>query len=102
MYDRIRTELWKWLPGNPGAVKWIAALCIVVGSGLILAGCTYSEKRMMKPGLLSPTLGPMLYKEEGSLILMTAGVNATARTSSERPATWRPRARNRSTRRQRG
>lgn len=31
----------------------------------------------VKPATLSPTLAPMLFKEEGTLVLMTAGVNAT-------------------------
>ena len=50
---------------------------IVVLGGLSLAACTYAQKNVIKPGVLSPTLAPMVFKEEGALVLMTAGVNAT-------------------------
>lgn len=39
--------------------------------------CTYSQSNIIKPGTLSPTLAPMLFKEEGELVLMTVGVSAT-------------------------
>lgn len=42
-----------------------------------LPACTYSQSRVTKPGILSPKLGPMIYKEEGSLVLLTVSVNAT-------------------------
>ncbi len=53
--------------------------------GLLLAvllaagapGCTYSQSNVVRPGKLSPTLAPMVFKEEGDLILMTVGVGAT-------------------------
>jgi len=59
---------------RPAAPVAIAAVLL---SGLLAASCTYSQKNVIKPGALSPTLGPMLYKEEGALVLMTVGVTAT-------------------------
>jgi hypothetical protein len=52
----------------------LASLLLMVA---LAAGCTYSQSRVVKPGTLSPTLAPMVYKEEGALILMTVGVSAT-------------------------
>jgi hypothetical protein len=51
------------------------ALCLIATA--LATACTYSQSRVVRPGKLSPTLGPFIYKEEGSLILMTVGVNAT-------------------------
>lgn len=54
---------------------------LALGSFLVMAAlapaCTYSQTRVVKPGTLSPTLAPMVYKEEGGLVLMTVGVSAT-------------------------
>lgn len=60
-----------------GRIRRLLLPSILAIGALAPASCTYSQKNVIKPGVLSPTLGPMVYKEEGELILMTAGVNAT-------------------------
>jgi len=60
------------------------ALLPLCAAALLLTGCTYSAKDQMKPGSLSPTLAPFLFKEEGELVLMTVGVGA-ARWRGDQP-----------------
>ena len=46
---------------------------------VVAAGCTYSRERprAVSTDTLSPTLGPMTFKEEGNLVILTVDVNAT-------------------------
>jgi hypothetical protein len=58
---------------TPGDLAAWALLALVLAA----PACTYSQSRVVKTGRLSPTLAPMLFKEEGDLVLMTVGVSAT-------------------------
>jgi hypothetical protein len=64
---------------TPGSCHSVAAwgAALAAAAAFAAAACTYSQSNVVKPGTLSPTLAPFLYKEEGALILMTVGVNAT-------------------------
>jgi hypothetical protein len=54
-------------------------IAVLVGAAALVAGCTYSHERAraVSPDTLSPTLGPMTFMEEGNLVILTVGVNAT-------------------------
>lgn len=75
---------WIGLPGVPAKApptlpaRAGAALLIVLLAGASLqTGCTYSQRNVTRPDVLSPTLAPMVFKEEGALVLLTVSVNAT-------------------------
>jgi hypothetical protein len=53
----------------------LSVLLALLGAGLI--ACGLPGQTVMKPDALSPTLAPMVYKEEGGLVLITVSVNAT-------------------------
>jgi len=78
---KLRRPVRPYPPATFGLARRIARRAslpaILALAALVVSSCTYSQRNIIKPGMLSPTLGPMLYKEEGSLILMTVGVNAT-------------------------
>jgi hypothetical protein len=69
-----------------GTIPRVATLALLplCASALLATGCAFTAKDQMKPGSLSPTLAPFLFKEEGDLILMTVGVGA-ARWRSDQP-----------------
>lgn len=67
----------RFLPGPGGsAATWVLALAVL--AGLTSFGCTYSRERprAVSTDTLSPTLGPMTFKEEGNLLILTVDVNA--------------------------
>src|SRR3989442_9966002 len=88
---------------SPGGLRWLQlwsqrmapsrsihvalsalALSAVALSALALTGCAFTARDQIKPGTLSPTLAPFVFKEEGELVLMTVGVGA-ARMRDDQP-----------------
>jgi hypothetical protein len=61
------------LPARIGAVL----ITLLVAGASLQIGCTYSQRNVTRPDVLSPTFAPMVFKEEGELILLTVSVNAT-------------------------
>ncbi len=63
--------------GRPAVLALLIG--ILAAGGVMAAGCTYSRERprAVSTDTLSPTLGPMTFKEEGSLVILTVDVNAT-------------------------
>jgi hypothetical protein len=66
--------------GRHRAAILTTALLLAAGlAAAASAGCTYSHERPLavSTDTLSPTLGPMTFKEEGNLVILTVDVNAT-------------------------
>jgi hypothetical protein len=62
----------------PACTRRGALPILVVGLvGAVLVACALPGRTVMKSDALSPTFAPMVYKEEGDLVLMTVSVNAT-------------------------
>ena len=59
--------------------SFITVSLAVAVLGMATSGCTYSRERprAVSTATLSPTLGPMTFKEEGNLVILTVDVNAT-------------------------
>lgn len=57
----------------------LAAPALAAVAAAIAPACTYSHERAraVSTDTLSPTLGPMTFKEEGNLVILTVDVNAT-------------------------
>ncbi len=64
-------------PRRPGRAASLVAVLLTAAAGA--AACTYARERprAVSTDTLSPTLGPMTYKEEGNLVILTVDVNAT-------------------------
>jgi len=72
-------------PSKPIALALSAlTLSALALSALPLTACAFTAKDQIKPGTLSPTLAPFVFKEEGDLVLMTVGVGA-ARMRDDQP-----------------
>jgi len=62
----------------------LLAAFVIAAVSLPSGGCAFTAKDQIRPGTLSPTLAPFLFKEEGDLVLMTVGVGA-ARMRDDQP-----------------
>lgn len=64
---------------KPASPRGQALLLLALLAAASAAGCTYSRERprAVSTDTLSPTLGPMTFKEEGNLVVLTVDVNAT-------------------------
>ena len=63
--------------GRMAEIRALFCLGLLITAAGLSPACTYSQSRVVRPGALSPTLAPMVFKEEGGLILMTVGTTAT-------------------------
>jgi len=61
-----------------------APVVLLLAISMAAPGCAFTVRDQLRPGTLSPTLAPFVYKEEGDLVLMTVGVGA-ARFRDDQP-----------------